>query len=153
MAATGNSHDLELEAWLPRLLAIPLALGGCFWGFLLFPWVFRPEASLQGLAIFVPGYLVTLGYIVRSAFTLPLMVRRLIWGSSILVQGSWLAFMIGSIIVEISRGGHLPHKGGDMFIFAWWVFATTASVAGFFVDKPKAKLSNSVDQRGEQQHE
>ncbi len=89
--STGPTPDDSIPGAVPRVLAVLLALGGCFWGLLLSPWVFRPGVSLSALASVGPGYLVTAAYIVRSLCTPPLLARRVIWVASLLTQGAWLA--------------------------------------------------------------
>jgi hypothetical protein len=82
--ATGNTREQRYASWVARLLAILLALGGCYWGVLLSPWMLRADVSPLAIAIYGPGYLVTLGYIVRSLTTPPPPARILIWVSSLL---------------------------------------------------------------------
>jgi hypothetical protein len=143
MSASGCPHDKLLAPWLPRLLAVLLALGGCFWGLLLSPWLFRPDVSPLAVAVFGPGYLVTLGYIVRSVSTPALTARRLIWGVSILVQGSWLAWIVWGMSEKVVAG-RMPNE--SVLPVAWWVFATAASVAGLLAEGPKhAEPSATAD--------
>ena len=135
MSATSvNDHDKLLPPWLPRLLAVLLALGGCFWGLLLSPWIFRPGVSPAAISGFGPGYLVTLGYIVRSVSTPPLIARRLIWAGSIMVQGSWLVWIVWAIFEQVLAG----HTLNEPVLFvAWWLFATATSVVGLLAEGPK----------------
>jgi hypothetical protein len=132
----GQEHERgrQLALWLPWTLAYVLALGGCFWGLLLSPWLFRPDVSPLAVVIFGPGYLVTLGYIVRSVCTPPLMARRLIWIASLLVQGAWLAWFAWALVEKIAAGG-APNE--PALPVAWWVFATAASAIGLFTEKSK----------------
>jgi hypothetical protein len=112
MSEMGGPHDKLL---VPRLLAVLLVLGGCFWGLLLSPWLFRPGVSPLAWAIFGPGYAVTLGYIIRSVSTPSLTARRLIWTASILVQGSWLAWVVWGMSGKIVAG-QMPNEP-----VPWWV--------------------------------
>jgi hypothetical protein len=133
-AMSANNHDKLLASWFARSLAVLLALGGCFWGLLLSPWLFRPEVSPLAVAVFGPGYLVTLGYIVRSVSTPPLMARRLIWGISIIVQGCWLAWIVWGISEKVMAG----HTSNEPSLpVAWWLFATAASVVGLLAEGAK----------------
>jgi hypothetical protein len=117
---------------LPRMLAGMLALGGLFWGLLLSPWLFRPEASLLAWLVFGPGYLVTLGYVIRATCTPPLAARRLIWVCSLLIQGGWLLSIAWAEIGQLALGRsvHEPSLAS-----AWWLFATVVSFVGFFAEK------------------
>jgi hypothetical protein len=134
--ATENTHERRQSSWLARLLAILLALGGCYWGLLLSPWLFfRANVSPLAVIVFGPGYLVTLGYIVRSVSTPPAGFRVLIWVSSLLVQGAWLLFMIWNVFETIAAGGSAMHDIENIMT-AWWVFATAASVVGLLADMP-----------------
>jgi hypothetical protein len=116
----------------PRLFAILLALGGCFWGLLLAPWLFSRDVSPLAIVIFGPGYVLTLGYIVRSVSTPPLATRQFLWIASILVQGSWLAWIVWGMSEKILKG-HIPNE--PVLPVAWWVFATFGSVAGLLTEK------------------
>ena len=119
---------------MPRLLAILLALAGCFWSLLLAPWFFRPTVSPVAVLLFGPGYLVTLGYIIRSVSTPALTTRRLIWVVSLVVQGGWLAWIALSMFIGVVTGHSLNEP---VLVVSWWVFATAASVVGFLAEKPK----------------
>jgi hypothetical protein len=129
--ATEMAHHERPTLWVARLLAILLALGGCYWGLLLSPMVFRRDVSPLALAIFGPGYFVTLGYIIRSVSTPPKGFRLLIWLSSLLVQGAWLLGLIWDVIEKMAAGGSV---GVANIAMAWWVFATVASMAGLIFD-------------------
>jgi hypothetical protein len=134
-----NDHDKLLAPWFARLLAVLLALGGCFWGLLLSPWIFQPDVSPAAISGFGPGYLITLGYIVRSVSTPPLMVRRLIWGASIIIQGSWLAWIIWAICEQVIAGHTLNEPSLPV---VWWLFATVASVVGLLAESAKPTKPN-----------
>ena len=120
--AQSNYHCVS--PWVPRLLAGLLAIGGSFWGLILSPWLFRPEASPLAWAVFGPGYLITIGYIIRTISMPPLGVRYLIWVSSLLVQGAWLLWLIWAVIVQLADD-HSVNEPSMMA--AWWFFATVAS--------------------------
>jgi hypothetical protein len=147
-ADTGNTESERQTSRVARSLAIVLALGGCFWGLLLAPWLFRADVSPLAVVVFGPGYLVTLGYIVRSASTPPTGVRLLIWVSSLLVQGAWLLFLTWGVIEKIAAGGSATHDIGNIMT-AWWIFATAASAVGLVADWPKqARKGDIVDSQG-----
>src|SRR5262249_23471638 len=122
--------------WLPRLLAALLALGGCYWGLLLLPWLIRPDVSPLAVAVFGPGYLVTLGYIVRSVSTPPMAARYLIWVGSLLGQGAGLLGLIWGVTEKVAAGGSALNDVVN-WATAWLVFATAASVAGLLTERPK----------------
>lgn len=113
----------------PRTLAVVLALGGCFWGLFVSPLLVSPLA----VAVFGPGYLVTLGYIVRVVSTPSLTTRRLIWVGSLLVQGAWLAWFAWAVIERLAAGGTVNEP---LLPFAWWAFAVLASVVGLLTERP-----------------
>ena len=140
MSAQGQPHYTVSASWLARLLAVVLALGGFYWGFLL-AWIFLPglifrlfgpEVTLFEFGL-AGGYLITAFYIVRSARTPPLVVRRLMWITSLLVQGSWLAWGVWCISQEFASGD--PPK--TIHFVLWWMFATVASLVGLIAERPK----------------
>lgn len=144
-AAVNNSSQARPAAWVARVLAILLALGGCCWGLLLSPWLFRSDVSPLAIAVFGPGYVVTLGYIVRSLSTPTTAVCVLIWVSSLLVQGAWLLLLIWGVIEKAASGGAVAHEVASIPA-AWWVFAFVASVAGLLADLPRqAELAAATD--------
>jgi hypothetical protein len=132
MTAQPPRNDL-LPQWLPRVIAVPLALGGCYWGLLLAPWLFQPGASPLALIAFGPGYLITFCYVVRAICTPAFGVRRFIWVASILVQGAW-ALWITMAMAERAIGGHSINE--PLVIVAWWLFATVVSVVGLLAERP-----------------
>src|ERR1700677_1270816 len=79
-----------------RILAGLLAAGGIFWGLLCLENI---DYSLHSL-IFIPGYIITVGYIVRCFYTPRLFWLRVIWGSSAIVQGAWLVWIIAELTHE-----------------------------------------------------
>ena len=131
-----NPQAQRARSWVARSLAILLALGGCLWGLLLSPWLFQRDVSPLAIAVFGPGYLVTLGYIVRSISTPPPGARLLIWVSSLLVQGGWLLFLIWGVIEKLVAGGSVARDIANPAT-AWLVFATVASLVGLLADLPK----------------
>jgi hypothetical protein len=131
-----NTQAERRTAWVARSLATLLAIGGCFWGLLLSPWLLRPDVSPLAVAVFGPGYLVTVGYIVRSVSKPPTAGRLLIWLSSLLVQGAWLLFLIWGMIEKVAAGRSAAHDVANATT-AWWAFATLASVVGLLADLPK----------------
>jgi hypothetical protein len=103
-----------------RVLAGILALGGITWGALLLG-VMIEAKSFHGLLLFGPGYAVTIGYVCRALLDLSLGWRRVVWGSSSLVQGAWFFVSI--------LGGRTP-----VAFLLWWLVAFIVSVLGFFAD-------------------
>lgn len=144
---SGFDHDFidSFAPWGPRLLAGLLALGGLFWGLLLSPWQFQSWASPVFWAVFGPGYLITLGYIIRAVCTPPMIFRRLIWIGSLLVQGAWLLWLIWCVIEEVAAGNSARNEAN--LATAWWVFATAASVAGLFTERTKQAEPGAADEK------
>jgi hypothetical protein len=134
MSALDKQGTGSIPQWVPRLLAGVLAIGGTFWGFLLSPWLFRPDASPTAWLVFGPGYLVTLSYYLRAFSMPPNEIRLLIWFVSLIVQGAWLLFMLWGIIPDILAGRSINEPSLPL---AWWVFATIASAFGLVVDRAK----------------
>jgi hypothetical protein len=137
---SGTAHPPVggLVRLVPRSLAVLLALGGCFWGLLLSPWLFRGGVSPLALAVFGPGYLLTVAYIVRSVSTPSVRIRTLTWLGSVFVQGAWLAWDLWGISQAIVAGRSMP----PVLPTAWWIFATGASAIALFAEWP-----GSVDLR------
>jgi len=112
---------------LPRLIAVVLAVGGSVWGVLL---LLSAGAAVLVWFPFCIGYPLTAGYIVRAVTCPSLVVRRVIWLASIVVQGGWLLY---AGLQELPRVT-LP--------FLWWAFATAASVIAIAYERePISKLS------------
>jgi hypothetical protein len=128
------SSDNPSLGSVPRILAVFLALGGCFWGLLLAPWVFQPGVSPSALLDVGPGYLVTAAYIVRSLCTPPLWTRRVIWVASLLVQGTWLAWAAWAIAEKVLAGRTVSEPALPVL---WWLFATAASAVGLLTERRK----------------
>jgi len=128
-----DQNRVKLEH-VPRILAGVLALGGSCWGVLLSPWLFQRDASPLAWVVFGPGYIVTIGYIIRTFSTPPLGVCRAIWVASILVQGAWFFVSIWGISERVAAGNTVNEP---ILILAWWLFATGASVVGLLTEKAK----------------
>jgi hypothetical protein len=118
-----------------------LAFGACYWGMLLLPMLIRPDVSLLTLLIFGPGYLVTVGYLIRAVSCPPLLVRRFIWLASLLVQGTWIVCISATMAEQINLGLALNEP---ILPLAWWVFATVASVIGLCTEQSKAVSQGAV---------
>lgn len=131
------------ENVLPRTLAALLALGGSFWGVLLSASMLKPEASPLAWLFFGPGYLVTLGYLVRTVTTPSVAARRMIWICSILVQGAWLLVLVWDVVKQLSSGRSVNEP---RLFAAWWIFATVASVVGLFAERPTSTEQSAADQ-------
>ena len=126
-----QSYNDDLR-WAQRFLVVLLALGGCFWGLMLAPWLFHADVTPLGIIIFGPGYLITMAYIVRSVCTPPLNVRRLIWVGSFVIQGAWLILGTWGMAEMVLNGQTLNET---ILLVLWWVFATYASVAGLLTER------------------
>jgi len=114
-----------------KFLSGILALGGLCWGLFVFVLVFAPGATELGYVVFLPGYFVTFEYLLRACWTPSIELRRFIWGSSAVVQGSWLVFYVLSV----------PIRGGiQLLATAWWTIAFGISVYALFKDVDPANL-------------
>ncbi|HEY1378253.1 MAG TPA: hypothetical protein VGF55_15745 [Gemmataceae bacterium] len=131
MAVADDSRDQLHVNWLPRLLAAILALGGGYWGLILSPWLFQLDVSPLALVVFGPGYLVTLGYVVRAVSTPSLSTRRFIWIASIIVQGGWLGFALWGIAEKVAAG-RMPNE--PVLFEAWWALALVLSMAALLAE-------------------
>ena len=113
-----------------KVLAGVLALGGVAWGF----WSVVAIVAFHTLAtlVFIPGCIITVGYIVRFSSVPQLSWRRVIWGGSALVQGAWLAVFL----VALFSQGHISADDifRPMIAWVWWVFALGVSIYGLFYD-------------------
>jgi hypothetical protein len=99
-----------------RLIAILLAIGGCYWGVLL-AGLITQENAIRSL-VYGPGYVVTAGYLVRAFCNVSVGWRRAIWIVSAIVQGTWLMFVgLGDIL---NGKLQLPNL--------WWLVTTVVSV-------------------------
>jgi len=81
-----------------------------------------------------PGYLVTAAYIVRCLCTPPLWARRVIWVASLLVQGTWLAWITWAIAERVMAGRTVNESPLPVM---WWLFATAASAVALLTERPK----------------
>lgn len=131
MSETQNVRAKRLVLRVPRVLAALLALGGSFFGVLLSPWIFRSDVSPLALAVFGPGYVITLAYFVRMLSTPSLSIRRLIWVASVMVQGTWMVWDLSGISAKIAAGQSVNEP---LLPSAWWVLATAASVIGLITE-------------------
>jgi hypothetical protein len=140
MSAPTRIPGERLARWVPRTLATVLAVGGCFFGLLLYPWTFRGDVSPLAVAVFGPGYLITLGYIIRACSTPTLGFRRLLWSASLVIQGTWMVGDLSGMAARLAAGQTLNEP---LLPTAWWIFATFASVTGILLDKPKPAARGS----------
>lgn len=110
-----------------RCLAAILAAGGLFWSSLL--WLaYGGDPGPEAILFLAPGYLVTLGYILRTAMLPTCGARTLIWGLSLLVQGGFLVLQVTDTWSQETLL-HVFNPAG-----IWWLLATTASIAGLLLD-------------------
>ena len=117
-----------------RILAALLATGGVTWGLFCLPLLLDFDTPWK--LLYVPGYLVTAGYLVRCIGRPSPTWGRAIWGASALVQGAWLADLIGE---TVARRGFFGNLNGAAFLIlgGWWVFSFAASVYGLLVEPGK----------------
>jgi hypothetical protein len=118
--AMAGQHEEAMST--QRLLAVILSIGGICWGIFCLPFLFwNPSYSML---IFGPGYVVTIGYLVRACSTPSLESRVGIWILSALVQGIWLIWACCGIFQGARFRGH----AFEFVTLGWWVFAFVASV-------------------------
>jgi hypothetical protein len=115
-----------------RILAGVLAVGGIAWGLFCLPLLLDFDSPLK-LLLFGPGYLVTAGYLVRCLGRPSLTWRRSIWGASALIQGAWLASLVGQTIARRGFFGNLNATALSI-LGGWWLFGFSASVYGFLYE-------------------
>jgi hypothetical protein len=130
----GSSEAMAHHEKTFRLLASSLALGGVLWGIFIAGLIFESR-SVLALLFYVPGYLVTAGYIARCFSAPRHFWLRMIWGISAIVQGGWLIWYF-SQIAAIGVPDNLLELINIMSV--WWVFAFVVSVFGYFYDKERA---------------
>jgi len=116
----------------PRLIAVMLALAGLVWGVFLLAVALSSAGANWGFffAVFGPGYLVTIGYLLRAAGTPPLRVRQGIWVVSILVQGAWLVLDVAENLPR-SR----PWESESLLLPGWWLLAVVCSTVALRLEK------------------
>jgi hypothetical protein len=106
----------------PRSLAVVLSIGGVGWGLFCLPFVFW--SPLGWILVFGPGYVVTIGYLVRAFSTMSLGSHIGIWLLSALIQGAWLIWALSWVFQGAWFRGHTF----EVVILGWWVFAFAASM-------------------------
>jgi hypothetical protein len=121
-----------------RFLAGVLAVGGILWGVPL-SGIFAHGVDWSWL-IFIPGYIITVGYIIRCVYTPRLSWRRVIWGASSIVQGAWLVSIIAAMIYGELRYGGVTAADvfGPIVFWLWWIFALGISIYALRFDKIQA---------------
>jgi hypothetical protein len=120
-----------------RFLSSLLTAGGVICGLLCSVFMFRTWDSL----VFLPGYIITVGYAIRCFHAPRLYWRRVIWGSSTIVQGAWAVGVASFAIYGVLRYGGMTFADffGFMIYYSWWIFALVVSIYGFRYDnKPAA---------------
>src|SRR6516162_6098589 len=106
-----------------RFLAGVLAAGGVFWGFWSVVVIRLSDSShrILTLLIFLPGLIVTAGYVLRCFYTPSLYWRRLIWGISAVIQGAW---MVPAVSIAIFTAPWvIMHP-----CLLWWIAAFIISI-------------------------
>ena len=117
---------------IPRVIASLLALGACFWGILLSPVIAQTIEKPMVLLTLGLGYVIMLGYLILVFFPPALPARLLIWGLSVLVQGSWLVWYGVDLVRHLAQGGSWNEP--PLFL-GWWLFATVGSIVGLLLEK------------------
>jgi hypothetical protein len=115
-----------------RVLAASLACGGVVWGLLCLPLLLDVDSPLKVVNLGL-GYLVTGGYLVRCLSMPSLTSRRIIWGGSALVQGTWLASLIAATAARRGWLGNLDLPA-LVVMGGWWALSCAASVYGLVVE-------------------
>jgi hypothetical protein len=118
----------------PRRLAIFLAIGGVLWRLFCLPFLIL-GVPWRALPTFGPGYLVTVGYLVRACCNPPIRLRVAIWLLSALVQGAWLLLALGLVVQGEYFDDYYKAFTFGVVILAWWTFAFAASVYGVLHDR------------------
>jgi hypothetical protein len=126
-----------------RFLAGLLAAGGLFCSLFSIA-ASRISKDFLIYLVFVPGYIITVGYVIRCVYTPQLSWRRVIWGASVFVQGAWLFFYLGVYLYMSLKGENnvasLQDKICDVInpMTFWWVFALSISIYGLRFDNKQA---------------
>lgn len=120
-----------------RCVALLLGLGAAGWGLLLLPVFFWAENPLLPLLFFGPGYVVIAAYVYRVFQQPSLLLRRVIWGYSTLVHGSWLACLVGAY-VQAGKSWDQFHEP-PVFV-GWWLGATALSIVGWSLEAEDIQL-------------
>jgi hypothetical protein len=111
-----------------RIMASVLAIVATLWGIFVAVLVLYGPVWWRAYFTFGPGYVVMLGYYWRALGRPSPSWCRVIWGVSLLVQGTWLVFATNAAYYEGIRAV------GPVFII-WWGIATIASLAGLVFDR------------------
>lgn len=120
-----------------RTMAGVLAAGATAWAVfcvllvLAFPW--------RGVLIFGPGYIVTFCYYWRAIACPPLILCRVIWGISLLVQGAWLALISSFGLPDLHELGKEPLAAA---MVVWWGTSTVISLVGLLIDPGEESLDS-----------
>jgi hypothetical protein len=120
-----------------RFFAGLLAAGGMFWGLLCIGTFFDLN---WGTLAFIPGYIITVGYILRCFCAPRLLWRQTIWGTSAVVQSAWLVFFISGFPYthfqsSSESGDSITKIAALTIVLTWWIFAIAISIYGFRFDK------------------
>jgi|GEM_PF-3305109 len=112
-----------------RVLAGTLAAGGILWGLFIFLLLAAGGFRPIGVVVAIPGYMATVGYIIRASVNPGLRIRYVIWTSSFLVQSCWLGFFVmGATASDVT----IPF---GVLCVSWWTFAAAASVVALVFDR------------------
>jgi hypothetical protein len=121
-----------------RTIAGALALFGILWGVLVFPFTH----SWTGFLLFLPGYILTVGYVFRAIANPSRAFVHVLWSVSTIVQGIWFLWAVTTHISE----GRMPNSAAEWMLPAWWLTATICSYFGMKLDLANPSRSeNHVD--------
>lgn len=120
-----------------RNLSIVLAIGGVFWSLFCAGLIAIGQVE-RTLPIFGPGYVITLGYIMRALIKNPsetlirLRFIRSMWLVSAIIQAAWL-IPIGFAVFTHAQEWTL-RSPGILAMMIWWIFATLVSLYGWLYE-------------------
>jgi hypothetical protein len=110
-----------------RFLATALAIVSHVWGILCA--IFLSAGFWRAAPLFVPGYIVMVGYFWRAIGDPSRNWARAIWGASLLVQGAWLVWLV--VVVVIGKGEWYSLATP---MAAWWIASTVLSFIAFHAE-------------------
>jgi hypothetical protein len=118
-----------------KIVSAILGGGGIAWGAAL---LFMLSPKAPAFLFLVPGYAITIWYVVRTFSQPNYHVRELMWFLSLIIQGLWSLFgllIIGSLFGTLTE--------------AWWVFATAASAWALWAEAALTPMPVPIYHSGE----